>query len=139
MTRNTLRYNKKYMETRIVREWGCMWEYPICRVYADARLLEFAGGSVEAMKTIIASAMFKGGRLANAATVTTDGWMDRIETAASIGLRVDQTGGRALRVPRASRRGDARAPASSPVGFSGSRGQHDLTVSLLECVAKETP
>lgn len=40
--------------------WGYMWEYPICRAYADARVVKIAGGSVEVMKTIIAREMFKG-------------------------------------------------------------------------------
>jgi alkylation response protein AidB-like acyl-CoA dehydrogenase len=44
--------------------WGYMWEYPICRAYADARVVKIAGGSVEVMKTIIARDMFKG-RLAS--------------------------------------------------------------------------
>jgi len=40
--------------------WGYMWEYPICRAYADARVVKIAGGSIEVMKTIIARDMFKG-------------------------------------------------------------------------------
>src|ERR1700727_1387828 len=40
--------------------WGYMWEYPIARAYADARVVKIAGGSVEVMKTIIARDMFKG-------------------------------------------------------------------------------
>jgi alkylation response protein AidB-like acyl-CoA dehydrogenase len=40
--------------------WGYMWEYPICRAYADARIIKIAGGSIEIMKTIIARDMFKG-------------------------------------------------------------------------------
>ncbi|MET0546390.1 MAG: acyl-CoA dehydrogenase family protein [Caulobacterales bacterium] len=40
--------------------WGYMWEYPICRAYADARIVKIAGGSIEIMKTIIAKEMFKG-------------------------------------------------------------------------------
>ena len=40
--------------------WGYMWEYPISRAYADARVVKIAGGSVEVMKTIIAREMFKG-------------------------------------------------------------------------------
>jgi len=31
--------------------WGYMWEYPIARAYADARIVKIAGGSVEVMKT----------------------------------------------------------------------------------------
>lgn len=42
--------------------WGYMWEYPIARAYADARIVKIAGGSVEIMKTIIARDMFKGRR-----------------------------------------------------------------------------
>ena len=40
--------------------WGYMWEYPICRAYADARIVKIAGVSIEIMKTIIAREMFKG-------------------------------------------------------------------------------
>ncbi len=40
--------------------WGYMWEYPITRAYADARIVKIAGGSIEVMKTIIAREMFKG-------------------------------------------------------------------------------
>ncbi|WP_029890799.1 acyl-CoA dehydrogenase family protein [Polycyclovorans algicola] len=38
--------------------WGYMWEYPICRAYADARIVKIAGGSIEIMKHIIAKDMF---------------------------------------------------------------------------------
>jgi len=37
--------------------WGYMWEYPIARLYADARAGTIAGGSSEIMKTIIARSM----------------------------------------------------------------------------------
>ncbi len=40
--------------------WGYIWEYPICRAYADARVVKIAGGSIEVMKTIISREMFKG-------------------------------------------------------------------------------
>ena len=40
--------------------WGYMWEYPICRAYADARVVKIAGGSIEVMKLIIARDMFQG-------------------------------------------------------------------------------
>lgn len=40
--------------------WGYMWEYPICRAYADARIVKIAGGSIEIMKTIISREMFRG-------------------------------------------------------------------------------
>ncbi|MDE2596620.1 MAG: acyl-CoA dehydrogenase family protein [Sphingomonadales bacterium] len=40
--------------------WGYMWEYPIARAYADARIVRIAGGSTEVMKTIISREMFKG-------------------------------------------------------------------------------
>ena len=42
--------------------WGYMWEYPIARAYADARIVKIAGRSIEIMKTIIAREMFKGRR-----------------------------------------------------------------------------
>jgi alkylation response protein AidB-like acyl-CoA dehydrogenase len=35
-----------------------MWEYPIARAYADARIVKIAGGSIEIMKTIIARQMY---------------------------------------------------------------------------------
>lgn len=44
--------------------WGYMWDYPIARAYADARIVKIAGGSVEIMKTIIARELFKGRRKA---------------------------------------------------------------------------
>ena len=40
--------------------WGYMWEYPITRAYADARIVKIAGGSIEVMKTIISRDMFNG-------------------------------------------------------------------------------
>jgi acyl-CoA dehydrogenase len=40
--------------------WGYMWEYPIARAYADARIVKIAGGSIETMKTIISRELFKG-------------------------------------------------------------------------------
>ncbi|HMC16251.1 MAG TPA: acyl-CoA dehydrogenase family protein [Albitalea sp.] len=38
--------------------WGYMWEYPIARAYADARIVKIAGGSIEVMKHIIGRQMF---------------------------------------------------------------------------------
>ena len=38
--------------------WGYMWDYPICRAYADARVVKIAGGSVEIMKMLIARDLF---------------------------------------------------------------------------------
>ena len=40
--------------------WGYIWDYPICRAYADARVVKIAGGSIEVMKMIISREMFKG-------------------------------------------------------------------------------
>lgn len=37
--------------------WGYMWEMPIARIYADARVRRIAGGSSEIMKLIIARAL----------------------------------------------------------------------------------
>ena len=34
--------------------WGYMWEYPICRMYADARVQQIYGGTNEIMKELIA-------------------------------------------------------------------------------------
>ena len=44
---------------QLVGGWGYMWEYPIARAYADARVVKIAGGSIEVMKTIIARDMMK--------------------------------------------------------------------------------
>ncbi|CDM25254.1 Acyl-CoA dehydrogenase [Castellaniella defragrans 65Phen] len=38
--------------------WGYMWEYPIARAYADARIVKIAGGSIEIMKHLIGRALF---------------------------------------------------------------------------------
>jgi acyl-CoA dehydrogenase len=48
--------------------WGYIWDYPICRAYADARVVKIAGGSIEVMKTIISREMFKGRLLARKAS-----------------------------------------------------------------------
>ena len=37
--------------------WGYMWDYPIARAYADARIVKIAGGSIEVMKHIIGRQM----------------------------------------------------------------------------------
>lgn len=42
--------------------WGYMWEYPIARAYADARVVKIAGGSIEVMKHIIGRHLFAGFR-----------------------------------------------------------------------------
>ena len=53
------------MHCRVVDEclqlfggWGYMWEYPIARAYADARIVKIAGGSIEVMKHIIGRHLF---------------------------------------------------------------------------------
>jgi alkylation response protein AidB-like acyl-CoA dehydrogenase len=38
---------------------GYMWEYPIARAYADARVVRIAGGATEVMKLIIGRDMFR--------------------------------------------------------------------------------
>lgn len=38
--------------------WGYMWEYPIARAFADARMTRIGGGAVEVMKQIIGNAIF---------------------------------------------------------------------------------
>lgn len=43
--------------------WGYMWEMPIARAYADARITKIAGGSIEIMKLIIARQMADDARL----------------------------------------------------------------------------
>ncbi len=47
--------------------WGYMWEYPIARAYADARVVKIAGGSIEVMKHIIGRHLFAQHRPKNAA------------------------------------------------------------------------
>jgi alkylation response protein AidB-like acyl-CoA dehydrogenase len=42
--------------------WGYMWEYPIARAYADARVVKIAGGSIEVMKHIIGRHLFNNHR-----------------------------------------------------------------------------
>jgi acyl-CoA dehydrogenase len=49
--------------------WGYMWEYPIARAYADARIVKIAGGSIEIMKHIIGRSMLKRERSAPLPTV----------------------------------------------------------------------
>ncbi|MGE4243778.1 acyl-CoA dehydrogenase family protein [Ramlibacter sp.] len=39
--------------------WGYMWDYPIARAYADARLVRIAGGSIETMKSIIGKSLLR--------------------------------------------------------------------------------
>jgi len=40
--------------------WGYMWEFPIARAFADARMTRIGGGSVEVMKQIIGRDLFGG-------------------------------------------------------------------------------
>ena len=42
--------------------YGYMWEYPIARAYADARVQRIYGGTNEIMKEVITRAMGLGGR-----------------------------------------------------------------------------
>ena len=42
--------------------YGFMWEYPITRAYADARVQRIYGGTNEIMKEVITRAMGLGGR-----------------------------------------------------------------------------
>jgi acyl-CoA dehydrogenase len=37
--------------------WGYMWEYPIARAFADARMCRIGGGTAEVMKQIISNAL----------------------------------------------------------------------------------
>jgi alkylation response protein AidB-like acyl-CoA dehydrogenase len=67
-TRSTRRWPRcgcRNMHCKVVDEclqlfggWGYMWEYPIARAYADARIVKIAGGSIEVMKHIIGRQMF---------------------------------------------------------------------------------
>ncbi len=51
--------------------WGYMWEYPISRAFADARIVKIAGGSIEIMKHIIGKSMFKGYKHQNVLPIAT--------------------------------------------------------------------
>jgi acyl-CoA dehydrogenase len=42
--------------------YGYMWEYPIARAYADARVQRIYGGTNEIMKEVISRSMGLGGR-----------------------------------------------------------------------------
>jgi acyl-CoA dehydrogenase len=42
--------------------YGFMWEYPIARAYADARVQRIYGGTNEIMKEVITRSMGLGGR-----------------------------------------------------------------------------
>jgi acyl-CoA dehydrogenase len=42
--------------------WGYMWDFPVCRAYADARIVKIAGGAMEIMKQIISRELFRGVR-----------------------------------------------------------------------------
>ena len=39
--------------------WGYMWEYPVCRAFADSRVQRIYGGSNEIMKLIISRELMK--------------------------------------------------------------------------------
>ncbi len=45
--------------------WGYMWEYPIARAYADARMCRIGGGTAEVMKQIIGNSLLPKVRKAN--------------------------------------------------------------------------
>ena len=45
--------------------WGYMWEYPIARAYADARMTRIGGGTSEVMKQIIANSLLPRARKAD--------------------------------------------------------------------------
>ena len=47
--------------------WGYMWDFPVCRAYADARIVKIAGGSMEVMKQIISRDLFRAARAAHKA------------------------------------------------------------------------
>lgn len=40
--------------------WGYMWEYPIARAYADARMCRLGGGTAEVMRHIVGNSLFRG-------------------------------------------------------------------------------
>ena len=44
--------------------WGYMWEYPIARAFADARMCRIGGGTAEVMKQIIGNALLPKARKA---------------------------------------------------------------------------
>lgn len=42
--------------------WGYMWEYPIARAFADARMSRVGGGAIEVMKQIVGQSLLKQSR-----------------------------------------------------------------------------
>lgn len=42
--------------------WGYMWEYPITRAFADARMSRVGGGAIEVMKQIVGQSLLKAPR-----------------------------------------------------------------------------
>ena len=50
--------------------YGYMWEYPITRAYADARVQRIYGGTNEIMKEVITRAMGLGAKVAAALHVS---------------------------------------------------------------------
>ncbi len=62
--------------------WGYMWEYPIARAYADARVVKIAGGSIEIMKYLIGRDMFKGYQ---------DSRNPRLASTNSLSANIDET------------------------------------------------
>ena len=42
--------------------WGYMWEYPITRAFADARMSRIGGGAIEVMKQIVGQSLLKAPR-----------------------------------------------------------------------------
>jgi len=52
--------------------WGYMWDMPIARAYADARVVKIAGGSIEVMKHIIGRNLFARDSAANRSARSAD-------------------------------------------------------------------
>ena len=55
--------------------WGYMWEYPIARAFADARMSRVGGGTVEVMRQIIGNSLLpsrQGGLSSTAASRSAD-------------------------------------------------------------------
>ena len=56
------RYTLAELQTQLHGGYGYMWEYPIARAYADARVQRIYGGTNEIMKEVISRAMGLGPR-----------------------------------------------------------------------------
>ena len=88
--------------------YGYMWEYPIARAYADARVQRIYGGTNEIMKEVISRSMGLGGAL-------------MAQAARAAAPRAGRAVGRARRRTRATKATAGRSCCAAPRGCSATR------------------